>query len=50
MNFEAVEKGVIEAIRWQGEDTVLDFYRYGSETIDIDDKNKSVIAISRPVN
>ncbi|MEM1408039.1 MAG: hypothetical protein AAGG59_14760, partial [Bacteroidota bacterium] len=50
VNFEAVEKGVIEAVRWQDEGTVLDFYRYGSETVDIDDKNKSVIAISRPVN
>ncbi|MEM6525408.1 MAG: hypothetical protein AAF693_16520 [Bacteroidota bacterium] len=47
-SFEAVEKGIIDATRWEENNTTLDFYRYGDGAIDLDDRNKSVISISRP--
>lgn len=49
LSFEAVEKGVIESVRWKDDNTTLDFYRYGSNAVDMDDRNKSVIAIFRPL-
>ncbi|MEM9855926.1 MAG: hypothetical protein AAF843_01140 [Bacteroidota bacterium] len=49
VEFQPAEKGITEAVRWQGKTTVLDVYRYGSEVIDQEDKNKSVVAISRPL-
>lgn len=46
---EAFEKGVVESYRWDGTSTTLDLYRYGSEVISLEEKNKTVLAISRPL-
>ncbi|MEQ8576856.1 hypothetical protein [Fulvivirga sp.] len=46
---EAVEQGVEEAIRWEGDVVTLDLYRYGNEAIDLHDRNKTVLAATRPV-
>uniref|UniRef100_UPI00404B9539 hypothetical protein n=1 Tax=Fulvivirga sp. TaxID=1931237 RepID=UPI00404B9539 len=46
---EAVEQGVEEAIRWQGNIVTIDLYRYGNEAIDLIDRNKTVLATTRPV-
>ena len=48
--FEAVEKGVIASFRWKIGETTIDFYQYNDEAIDLDDRNKTVLAISKPLN
>lgn len=46
---DAIEKGVIESYRWSGKDTTIDLYRYGNDVISAEDKNKTILAISRPI-
>lgn len=46
---EAVEQGVEEAVRWEGKVVTIDLYRYGSEAIDLHDRNKTVLAATKPI-
>lgn len=46
---EAVEQGVEEAIRWEGKIVTIDLYRYGNEAIDLHDRNKTVLAATKPI-
>lgn len=46
---EAVEQGVEEAVRWEGNIVTIDLYRYGNEAIDVHDRNKTVLAATKPI-
>lgn len=46
---EAVEQGVEEAVRWEGNVVTIDLYRYGNEAIDVHDRNKTVLAATKPI-
>ncbi len=47
---DAVEPGIINAVQWDGNEVTIDLYRYGDEPIDNQDKNKTVLAISRLIS
>lgn len=47
---EAMQQGVEEAIRWENNNNVIiDFYRFSNEAIDLLDRNKTVLAATKPI-
>ena len=45
--FGALDKGVTQALEWTGDHLVMQLYKYNSEAPDFDDKNMTVLIVTR---
>ncbi|HNP18438.1 MAG TPA: hypothetical protein PKL31_08405 [Fulvivirga sp.] len=44
---EPIEVGVVQAVTWAGDNVTLNLYRFESDANDLEDRNKTVLAVSK---